>query len=321
MLSRPKARGFTLIELLVVIAIIAILIALLLPAVQQAREAARRSQCKNNLKQMGVAFHSYHESVKGFPFGWYATAAPLNAASWGAMLLPYLDQTRLYRNYDFRYLAVSTPATPVGVLNVQVISASLNVFNCPSTNTPTPQYAGAIPAGALPGIPALTWTAASSDYCATTGVMGTYGVPPASVGVRDGALGFMRMCTTADIKDGTSNTLLVGEKTGGSTIYWTGGQVAPAAYQVNGPSNGGGWGDALNGEHWISGSLADGSGVSGPCGINCSNQRGRGYYCFHTGGAHFLMADGRVILINKNVSAVTFAALITKNNKEVPGEY
>ena len=320
--SHAVRRGFTLIELLVVIAIIAVLIALLLPAVQQAREAARRSQCKNNLKQMGVAFHSYHETVKAFPFAWYATAAPLNAASWGSMLLPYLDQAPLYKKYDFRSLAVTTPASAVGTANVAVISTPLTTFICTSSLSTAPIYAGAVPAGALPGLPALAWTAANSDYCATTGVMTTYGVPPAApVGNREGVLSFLKACSTADIRDGTSNTFLVGERTGGATIFWAGSVAAPAANQAAGPTNGGGWGDALNGEHWISGSLANGSGASGPCGINCSNQRGLGYYSFHAGGAHFLMADGRVVFINKSVYAVTFASLITRNNREVVGAY
>src|SRR6187401_2658539 len=87
-------RGFTLIELLVVIAIIAILIALLLPAVQQAREAARRSQCKNNLKQIGIALHNYHDTFNALPPGWVQT----NRWGWGTMVLPGLDQAPLYNS-------------------------------------------------------------------------------------------------------------------------------------------------------------------------------------------------------------------------------
>ena len=320
--AHPVRRGFTLIELLVVIAIIAVLIALLLPAVQQAREAARRSQCKNNLKQMGVAFHNYHESFKGFPFAWYATAAPLNAASWGSMLLPFLDQGPLYKRYDFRTGAFTTPASAVGTANTAIISTTLSVFSCPSTPGMALTYSAAVPAGALPGLPALAWTAANSDYCASTGVMTTYGIPSASPGgSREGALGFGLICPTSLIKDGTANTILVGERTGGSTIYYRGSVPAPAAVQALGPTNGGGWGDGLNGEHWISGSLADGSGASGPCGINCTNLRGRGYYSFHAGGAHFVMADGRVVFINQTISATTFAALITRSKAEVVGDY
>ena len=92
-----RSKAFTLIELLVVIAIIAVLIALLLPAVQQAREAARRSQCKNNLKQLGLALHNYHETYNTFPFGQVIT----NSFSATSQLLPYLDQAPLYYTIDF----------------------------------------------------------------------------------------------------------------------------------------------------------------------------------------------------------------------------
>src|SRR4051812_6730319 len=99
MIPKTFKRGFTLIELLVVIAIIAVLIALLLPAVQQAREAARRSQCKNNLKQIGLALHNYHDTANTLPPGWIGDPTGSNAGNrwgWGTMILPYLDQAPLY---------------------------------------------------------------------------------------------------------------------------------------------------------------------------------------------------------------------------------
>ena len=108
-MNKPKRtrKGFTLIELLVVIAIIAILIALLLPAVQQAREAARRSTCKNNLKQIGISLHNYHDVHNAFPPGWIAVennSPNIEGESgfgWGTMLLPYMDQAPLYQQMDF----------------------------------------------------------------------------------------------------------------------------------------------------------------------------------------------------------------------------
>ena len=333
----PVRRGFTLIELLVVIAIIAVLIALLLPAVQQAREAARRSQCKNNLKQIGLALHNYHDMANRFPFGYYATppAVGLNAASWGLMLLPYLDQGPLYQSFDFTSPAMNAPQAPhnpaVLAANVAVISKKLPAFLCPSTPGGTDKYNAVVPAGAFPPFPAMAWTAANSDYSAASGVLGVYATrayvnfPGGAGGDREGALGAFSTTSTADLTDGTSNTILVGERTGGATIYNPGGQQAPASVQAYGPTNGGGWGDVLNAEHWLGGALYDGwanpGSPQGPCAINCTNARGRGFYSFHTGGAHFVMADGAVRFVGQNIDQFTFAGLITRRKGEVIGEY
>lgn len=332
--------GFTLIELLVVIAIIAILIALLLPAVQQAREAARRTQCKNNLKQFGLAFHSYHDAAGRFPFGYYATppapAGPgLNAASWGLMLLPYLDQAPLYQKYNFTSPAMTNAQTghslAVMQANTAVIATPLTVFVCPSTPSGPLTYNVVVPAGAFAGFPTMTWTAANTDYGAASGVLGVFSTlayanfAGGAGGDREGALSAFSTTRTTDLKDGTSNTFLLGERTGGAVIYNRGGQPAPASVQVVGPTNGGGWGDVLNGEHWLGGALFDGmanaAGPQGPGAINCTNARGRGFYSFHVGGAHFLLADGAVRFVNENLNQFTFAGLITRKKGEVIGDY
>ncbi|OYW13961.1 MAG: hypothetical protein B7Z55_16195, partial [Planctomycetales bacterium 12-60-4] len=125
-------RGFTLIELLVVIAIIAILIALLLPAVQQAREAARRSQCVNNLKQLGLAIHNYHDNFNAFPPGWIGVTNRTpdtegnSGFAWGAHLLPQLDQSPLYGRLNFNRECYD-PA-----FNAVAMSTVLPAFRCPS---------------------------------------------------------------------------------------------------------------------------------------------------------------------------------------------
>ena len=134
--SRRFQHGFTLIELLVVIAIIAILIALLLPAVQQAREAARRTQCRNNLKQIGLAMHNYHDSHKCFPknMGCYINGSTcvslgLSAWSWRALILPYIDQAPLYNKINFEAGVTATAGSPS---NLDIARMPMQAYLCPS---------------------------------------------------------------------------------------------------------------------------------------------------------------------------------------------
>jgi len=142
--NRRRARGFTLIELLVVIAIIAVLIALLLPAVQQAREAARRTQCRNNMKQIGIAFHNYHDVYNTwmtFKMAVFATSSgPLvNAQGWSAGLLPYLDQANVYNQYN-------TKVVPWDASNLAAVKTVIPVFMCPTSPRGTGQINVNIPA-------------------------------------------------------------------------------------------------------------------------------------------------------------------------------
>jgi prepilin-type N-terminal cleavage/methylation domain-containing protein len=334
-------RGFTLIELLVVIAIIAVLVALLLPAVQQAREAARRTQCKNNLKQIGLAFHNYHEALNTFPYAYLLTGpglnglpanTPLDANSWGLMLLPYLDQAPLYNQFNCgippinEAVAFGDPAAVIAS-NIAVISTRLPVFGCPTTPGGITIYAASVPSP-LGGN--ATWMAAQSDYTSTSGVFRNFAgiayanFPGGPSGNRDGALAPDSKCPIQNITDGTSNTWLVGERTGGSTIFFRGGMIAPAPFQAFGPSNGGGWGDFLNGENWLDGANYDGSynPNGGPCGMNCNNLRSNGsYYSFHVGGCQFLLCDGSVRFISENINQFTEAALITRAKGEIPGQF
>ncbi len=332
-----RLRGFTLIELLVVIAIIAVLIALLLPAVQQAREAARRTQCKNHLKQLGLALHNYHDLYEAFPPGYNVViAAQLdhNTKSAFERLLPYLDQAPLYQSINQDTPMFLGPAgynVAIQTQNTNLAATILPGMLCPSS-TGDKQANYLYPAGALNPSPAFpsancTFRGGRSDYSGTSGILGTFAniaYNGSAGGDREGTITpggtGGKISAIRDLQDGTSNTFLLGEKTGGTMIYYRT-QPAPAAVQALGPTNGGAWACSLAFEHWIAGSLYDGSGTGGPCPINCTNLRGRGYHSFHSGGCHFLMGDGTVRFISENINAYTFASLITRRKGEVVGEF
>ena len=190
--------GFTLIELLVVIAIIAILIALLLPAVQQAREAARRVSCKSRLKQIGVALHNYHATYGLFPPGWVAArtgadTSRSNYFGWSAMLLPQLEQSNLYDRLDF------SSNLDEG-RNPEFISQSLELFRCPSDGYPA------------------TYTTRSSHLA--LGVSNYPGLGGQTICEFNdtGLFGLNTSTRIRDIRDGTSNTFAVGERVAGQPI-------------------------------------------------------------------------------------------------------
>ena len=161
---RYKGRiGFTLVELLVVIAIIGVLVGLLLPAVQAAREAARRMQCSNNLKQIGLAYHNYHSTFNSFPASWYIhlPVPSYNIQSGLVGLLPFMEQTALYAQYNNAY-SPTNEGGPISVANVAVIATPLPMFVCPSAPGGGADriYTAVIPAGGLPGLPQISYRAA-----------------------------------------------------------------------------------------------------------------------------------------------------------------
>lgn len=305
-----KRGAFTLVELLVVIAIIGVLISLLLPAVQKVREAANRMSCASNLRQLGIAFHSYHDTKGYFPPAYTLTIGPINSHAWGPHLLPHIEQDPLFKRYDLNQPFI-TPG------NQAVISTPLKLFQCPATPDPNRLYAFTLPGGAIPGLPTLSWQATASDYGVVSGVLGVCWdlvIGPPAGGSRHGFLIFNEVTKFSDVTDGSSQTILLGEIAGRPEVY-------RLRARDGTQTEGAGWGDPINGENWFAGSLYDGTGAVGPCLINCTNESGRGLYSFHTGGANILLGDASVRFLSQSTQGRTIIALVTRQKGDVTADF
>lgn len=296
-MARLSRRGFTLMELLVVIAVIAILIALLLPAVQQAREAARRSQCTNNLKQIGLAFQNYHATANIFPNSEVGGIGGLDKASALAAIFPYLDQDAAWKRYDFKLGNASATNQPV-------VSMRIPGYICPSA-----VFARPVP---ISGCDAND--RAPGTYAVSTGSLDPYGtfasVPPnpnngAIVNPGSGTV------SIAAIRDGTSSTLLAGESDWNLSDYmFTSG---PCAGQVRGGFS-----------YWASPyPLATAFTVMAPF-----NPKSGGsavlsrFRSDHSGNVvQFAFCDGACRALNQNIDQTVLNALASRNGKEVAGEF
>ncbi len=314
---KKKARGFTLIELLVVIAIIAILIALLLPAVQQAREAARRTQCKNNLKQWGLALHNYHDTFNVFPIGGMGLNAVANLTptpnnlGWHVFVLPQMEQANLYTQFNFNVL-YST-----GV-NLALRDQKFDALFCPSARTRNMQ-----PSTATDG-----WTvhyygvAGAKDAVETTRkfAMQNNAAPRPNFDANHGQIAvsgiLYRNSKTKmrDITDGTTNTLMVGEVSG-APFDDTGSN--PHRPWLQGASNGNN-DVALYSCKNVRWGIGPARYTSGNLNYLFNDQR---FGSNHTGGAQFLLGDGAVKFVSQNIDINLYQSLATRDGGEVVSDF
>lgn len=297
-------RGFTLIELLVVIAIIAILIALLLPAVQQAREAARRTQCKNNLKQIGLALHNYLDVAGVLPPGWIAvddTGAPsahegTSGVGWATMILPYIEQANIYRQFNAN-LPLTDPA------NAAFLRNQIPAYKCPSD--PQPEFFVIAEEGSgvpITGLPIANYIGnfGTEELDGCENAPGTFPVMADGTCKGNGAFYHNSKVRIADFTDGTTNTFIVGERKTVANLDWY--------------------------SSWP-GMIAEGEeAFQRVCGSadhppNSPATHFDDFSSRHVGGAQFCLGDGSVRFISENIDRGVYQSLATIQGGEVVGEF
>ncbi len=315
-MSRSRSRAFTLIELLVVIAIIGVLIALLVPAVQKVRAAAARIQCANNLKQLALAMLNYHDSYQRFPYTSYYRHPSGNKHTWVELIMPFMEQTAVFRQIDFtipndtgrnrglfenvEYKFLQCPANPHANLLTMLSGGFFQEWPGRQQGLYYPLCAGTI----LPDCQSPD-CGCTDCYCATEPPSGPCVGPPTLRWHQPVSNGHQHpgiwnrtytLVSIADILDGTSNTLMIGERNaeecgyGGAfsnnfTVFYTGQKVNSPTRNV-----------AAQPSHWWD---------------NC------GASSYHSGGANFALGDGSVHFIHEDIDLLTFSRLGDKADGQV----
>jgi prepilin-type N-terminal cleavage/methylation domain-containing protein/prepilin-type processing-associated H-X9-DG protein len=306
----PDRRAFTLVELLVVIAIIGVLVALLLPAVQAAREAARRTQCFNNLKQMGLGLHNYHDTHQSFPAAYLSTTG----WGWGTALLPFAEQQPLYDQIDPGTRRFGDGNT------VTLAQTSLSLYQCPSDTlpgdrrNPRPDQQPT----AVPGRPG-GGAAHQVGYSSYVAIKGTAGPIAGRTPAPDNVPGMFvqnHWTSLAKVLDGTANTIALGERCYGGTDPGT-----PPPYNRRGSIWMGASVDLGTGNHDANDVFQNMARVTSLAGGNLDHMinspstapnSGRACASRHPGGAQFLFCDGSVHFLAETINAVTYGRLGNK---------
>ncbi|HEY0985004.1 DUF1559 family PulG-like putative transporter [Schlesneria sp.] len=322
-----RRRAFTLIELLVVIAVISVLMGLLLPAVQQAREAARRMDCRNHLKQIGIALHNYHDIYSMFPKAGFAAGFSSSAQlknvnlirtrtiSWGVAILPCLDQAALFNEWDMNRFYLEPE-------NWSVAEEVLPVYLCPSSRTSDRRKLQGDNAN-FPGI-----RFGRSDYGANYGerAIRCFGEPVGCQAQNNYgsnsydsrgpftvvSTGYQNNVSSRDVIDGLTQTIFVGEAPEALHGIWAGhknffDQSAPinARYSLSSQTK------------WQSCVTTASSSTLGRIGCDF----GQEFHSYHIGGANFLLGDGSARFISETIDLKVFAALLSYKGEEIVGDY
>jgi prepilin-type N-terminal cleavage/methylation domain-containing protein/prepilin-type processing-associated H-X9-DG protein len=316
-LQSRRSPGFTLIELLVVIAIIGVLIALLLPAVQMAREAARRAQCASHMKQLGLALANYADTHKTFPFGW-----DRHGAGWTAMILPFMEETDLYESINFVETGPGGWAnwdSGNGSPNTKACEKVISIFRCPTMALPEHMSYNGIPGRVPTSYRGNSGSEAASDDTSTVVIPGAKSLEMLQ---HNGVFYACSKVRPGNVTDGLSKTIFIGEsstdpnftKDGQGMDFWSVGSPQADPCACNGGTGGTEFTEFV-------GSTIVGINVRWRLPNTHGTLMEMSFGSWHPQGANFAFGDGSVTFLSENIDLAVYRALSTRSGGETNVEY